>query len=306
MALRERGRVLRITASGGGTLACPSYESLRVRNIHCVPSANDSYLTLSIDGMTVLKLRVKGKSGNHCPYPVVNTASVYEAQAGTIFDLGRRLGKPLDVPIGPDQTLTIARYAEAGELTVVYDAFDAGDVRPEEPNGSMARVRRYPHYMTNSAAITATPCVLDTSLIWTSFEPWPVASSKVPDGATIRLLAILGAPASHGDATNNKGYTTALQLIQEGRYLFDVSQVGLPLVGLAGHTANTCVYTPVASVIGPLTAEQPQPPFIPEVPLEFKPGETLTAQVKLTGAAANGLIAADLDIAFLLERELAA
>jgi hypothetical protein len=306
MALREKNRVFRSVASGGCTLAPAAYESYLVRNIFCVPSSNDTFITAVIDGVTLGKIRVKGGAGNHLPYPVVNTAYVYEAQAGTLFDLCRRLGRPLDIPIAADQVLTLSRYAEAGEMCIVYDAYDGGDIHASDPNGSAATVRRYLHYMTNAAAITTTPWPLDTSLIWTGGETWPVGGRTVPDRTTLRLLAILGAPASHGDATNNKGYTVALQLIEAGRYLFDTSQVGLPLLGLAGQTANACVYTPVASIIGPNTAQQPQPPFICDPPLDFTPGDALTVQVKLTGAASGGLIAADIDVAFLLEREVAA
>jgi hypothetical protein len=307
MALKEAGRHYRSTASGGFSLTCPANESWRVRNIHCVPSSNDTYVTLAVAGKTVLKLRAKGKTGNHIPYPVVKATQLYERVVGTVFDLARKLGCPLDVPVASGETLALSRYAETGELSMVYDVYDPADVAATEPNGSKGAIERYVHYVENSAAIIATPCTLDTSLMWTSGEAWPVGGIQVPDDAEIQVHAILGAPASRGNASANKGATLALVLKQEGVVLFDpLYGLGLPLVGDVAVTADAVAYTPIASVIGPATAEQPQSPFVPPAPLVFKAGAKLTPQVSLVGAASGGIAASQLDVAFLLERKGAA
>lgn len=301
MALRERGRVKRITASGGGTLVAPSHESFRVTDIHCVPAASDTYVELVIAGATVGKFRVKGCAGNCLPYPCVQTAQAYEAQLGTVFGWGRAHGFDLSLPLAAGQTLTLSRHASTGEVSIVYDAFDAGDVAATEPNGSDALIRRYLHYMTNAAAITTTPWALDTSLIWTGMESWPVAARQVPAGRTIRLHGILGAPCAAGDASDPKGSTTFLTLLRDGNVMFDDSQNGIPFVGDAAATAAAVSYKPIASLIGPLTAEYPYPPFWLEEPIEFAAGASLTCQVILVAAAATGIAAAELDVALALE-----
>lgn len=301
MALRERGRLKRLTASGGGTLVAPAHESFRVTNLFCVPAASDTYVELIIAGAKVGKFRVKGCAGNCIPYPTVQTAQAYEAQLGTVFDWGRAHGFDLSFPVAAGQTLTLSRHASTGELTVQYDAYDEGDVAATEPNGSNAVIRRYIHYMTNAAAVTSTPHALDTSLIWAGMESWPVAARPVPANRSIRLFGILGAPCAAGDASDPKGATTYLTLLREGNVLLDDAQNGLPFVGDATSVAAAVTYKPIASVIGPLTAEYPFPPFWLPEPIVFSAGETLTCQVILVAAAATGIAAAELDVALALE-----
>jgi len=305
MALKEHGRVKRLAASGGGSLEAPNHESFRVRGIHCVPSAADTFLEVVIEGVTVGKFRVAGKSGNHLPYPAALTAQIYESTTGGLFLACTLRGCPLDFPLAAGQTLTVSRAAEAGDVALVYDAYDAGDVAAEEPNGSNARIRRYLHYMQNEAAITESPGALDESLLWTGMQQWPVGGRQVPHNAVIRLLAILGCPCAEGTGAANEGYTTYLKLLREGDVLFDVDQNGLPFLGDVAAVADAVAYSPVGSVVGPFTAEYPYPPLWLDPPMEFTPGETLTPQVVIAGLAGSGIAAAGLDVAMLLERELA-
>jgi hypothetical protein len=315
MALKDKGRCYRTVASGGGSLTPPDNESWRLVNAYCVASTNDTYLTLSVGGRTVNKIRVAGKTGNHVPYPNVGAAAVYPIGIGTIFDLARRIGRPLDIPIAHGETLSVARYAEAGELTLVYDAYDEGDVLSTEPNGSHSEVLRFLHYLDNSAAVTAAVASMDSSLIWSSGETWPILSEVaavgpgkvVPLGKEIEILGILGAPAARGNASANKGATTYLVLRHNGIVLFDpLNGIGLPMVGNTGQTADAVIYTAVASVVGPMTAAIAQPPFIPPDPLVFRSGDTLSMSFSTTGAASGGIAASQLDLAFLEELRPAA
>ncbi len=306
MAVLEQVRFKRITTSGGGTLPAPDHEAYRLVNVFCNPSTNDSYLSLSVDGVNVLKLRVKGKSGNHCPYPGLQLSAAYERRLGTLFDIARAAGFPLDVPIPAGQTLTVARYAETGDVTLVYSVHDPADVRDTEPNGARSTVRRYPHYCTNSAAITATPTTLDTSLCATFCDAWPIGDVQVPTGRQFVLWGLAAAPAAHGNASANKGYTNYVELWKDGDVLLTDGVVGLPLGGLSTQTADACVYTGVAAAFGPATDAQPTPPLILAAPLVFKAGDKLTPKLSYTNAAAGGLVAADIDAGSLLEPRRAA
>jgi hypothetical protein len=303
MALKEAGCYKRITASGGGTLVAAANESLRITDIFCAPSTNDTYLTLNVDGRVVNMLRVKGKAGNHLPYPHVKTTQLYEAVTGGLLGFLRRLGFDMSIPIGSGETLTVSRYAETGDVTIKFDKYDAGDVKPDEPNGSGAKVQRYLHYVTNTAAITTTPTTLATSLIWTGGDQWPVSGNPAPEGASYNLAGILGSPMAHGNNTINKGCTTYLLLQSDGDLLFDGKDlVGIPFGGVVGTTADAETYSAAYSVIGPLTAENPSPPLILVPPVLFKPGATLTIQVATTGAASAGIGALGIDLALMLER----
>jgi hypothetical protein len=304
--VKEQIRYKRITASGGGTLEAQAHEGFRILDIFCNPSTNDDYVTVMVDSVTVVKLRVKGKSGNHLPYPNLQLGAAYEQRPGTLLAQFGRAGYPLVIPVAAGQIATLSRYAETGDLTVVYSVHDPADVRSDEPNGSDAKVRRYPHYVTNSAAITASPTTLDTSLIHTGGDSWPVGDIAVGSGKEIVLLGIAAAPASRGNGSLNKGYTTYLELWHEGDALFTDGIVGLPLGGLSTQTADATVYTGVAAAFGPGTQAQPALPLWLAEPMPFKAGAKLTPKLATSGAASGGLVAADLDVAFLLESRLIA
>jgi len=304
MALKEAGRTKIIVASGGGTLVAAANESLRVRDVFCVPSTNDTYVTLSVSGRPVLKLRAKGKAGNHIPFPAVKTAQLYEAPLQGLMSWLAGQGIDLTIPVECGETLSIARYAEAGRVGIVYDAYDKDDVKPTEPNGREAKIFRYLHYLTNSAAITSSPTTLDISLMWAGGEAWPVGGIEVPSRTSIKLLGIFGCPSARGNASANKGLTEYLRLLQEGDPLFDDSadgSQGLPFLGDVAVVADAETYYPVASVIGPRTATIPEPPLIFGTPLTFADRDKLTVQVATSGALAAGIAAAGLDVALLLE-----
>jgi len=304
VAVLERNMVKQITASGGGTLTAQASESFRIKDVFCAPSTNDTYLTISVDGKTINKIRVKGKSGNHAPYPAMYGSALHEAVIGPgLFAALRALGFDLTIPVPTGSILTVSRYAETGNVCLVYDRYPAGEVKAEEPNGPMAKVLRYLHYATQAAAITSTPVTIDTSLIWTGGDKWPFDATAVGDDNLIRLAGILAAPASRGNGSANKGYTTHLQMYREGDMIFDSKdQVGIPFLGDAAVTADAASYKAVASVIGPMTDAQPKPGLILTPPLDFGPGEKLTTQVVLAGAASGGLAASELDVCLLLER----
>jgi hypothetical protein len=235
----------------------------------------------------------------------VQTASAAEHIERSLMGWLRARGIDLSIPIASGETLTLSRYAEAGNVVLLYDAYDAADVKATEPNGSQSKTRTYINYGTNAGAITASPATLDTSHMWTGGDPWPIGGAPLPGGVKMTLLGILGAPASRGNASANKGCTTHLRLWHESDVLWDAAdQAGIPFLGLIGQVADACVYTPVASLVGPLTAELPKPPYMPE-PRVFTMPAALTLQVILSNAASGGLAAAQLDVAFILKRELA-
>jgi len=303
MAVRELNRFKRITASGGGTLVAPANESFRVRCLCCTPSSSDDYLIAMVEGKTVQKLRVKGYAGNGSPYPAGKTTQLYEASFGGLMNWLRGRGLDLSIPVAKGQTLTVSRFAETGDLTIRYDAYDADDVKADEPNGVDGLVQRYVHYATNPSAVTASPVAITTSLMWAGGDQWPINLREVGIGLRYRLHGLMGCPSARGNNTINKGYTTYLLLWKEGNVLMDAGdQVGIPFGGLSTTTADAETYSPVASMIGPLTGAIPYPPLMFDPPLEFTPGDTLTAQIAVAGAASGGIGASGLDLAFLLER----
>jgi len=304
MALKEIGRMKRIIASGGGTLAARPNQSLLLRDVMCVPSSNDTYLTLNVQGNTVAKVRVVGQGGNHVPFRAQKVTQVYEESDTGLMRLCDRLGLPLAIPIAEGETLTLTRYAEAGNVVLIYDVYDGGDQKSADLNGSMCKKRRYIHYGTNGIAATATPSIIDTSAIWSGGPKWPFDGSAVPENTLFRILGIFAAPCAKGNATVNKGYTTFLQMLRNSQVLGDDDNNGYPFLGDVSVTAATADYTPIASVIGPYTGERPYQPMMLPTPWEFGPGEILLTQAVLAGAAASGLAIGEIGVGLLMEEEL--
>jgi len=304
MAAVERNMVKQFTASGGGTLQAQAGESFRVQEVFCKASSNDTYLTISVDGRVVNVIRVKGKAGNHASYPSTDTGLMGHAVVPFgLFSALRLVGFDLTVPIPTGSILTVSRYAETGNVCLIYDRYPAGEVKAEEPNGPMGRVQRYLHYGTNAAAITASPAPIDSSLIWTGGDKWPYDGSALGNDFLTRLFGIMAAPGARGDGSANKGYTTHVRMYREGDMIFDSKdQVGIPFLGESGKTADAMSYKSYGSVIGPMTEDYMDAPFILTPPLDFAGGEKLTTEVVVAGAAATGIAAAGMDFCLLLEK----
>jgi hypothetical protein len=330
MAIRARNQVKIITASSGGTLQAPAGEGYLVKDVHCVPSSADAFLGFWVDGTSLLGLRVKGYNGNHCRFPYIKTAAIAEAAPLTLLGYLRQaglrmLGKAglasnggledyqanhLDIrlPICSDSVLTLQRYAEAGNVVLVYDVYDAADINAEMVNGPRSKIRRYLHYASAPASSANGDLGLTTSLLTTSrmsgISGWPIDLTGVPPGNVFRLLALVGGPNAKGASAANKGYSTFLKLMQRATVLFDVDKNGLPFLGDTSALSATS-YVSLGSVIGPLTAENPQPPFILDPALEFGQGETLTISETIANYASGGPGASEADVALVLEHTYA-
>lgn len=327
MGLLLRNQVKLITASGGGTLVTPANRGYLIKGIFCSPSAADTYITLLCQGTTVGTFRAKGKAGNHIPFPFIKTSQIYEYAPGGIITRLRMQGQELlDIPIGPyagdldnwlknrmdirfpvaaGETFTVSRYAEAGNLALLYDVYDDVDINPAMPNGSQSLIRRYLHYITNVLAGANGSVALSTSVKSGGPDTWPISPGNVPDNTTFRLLAIAACPHAFGAAATSQGYTTHLIVMRGSTALFDSPEdhVGIPMLGETTAALGAASQVSFGSLIGPCTAENPGSPFVVDPVLEFGKGETLTLALQYAGWSTPGLTAGLFDCAVVLERQ---
>ena len=170
MALREPYMVKRLTAAKGGELVADPGQSLLVKDIYCLPSAADDFLTIRVDKVLCAFYRVKGKSGNHLAYP-----NERKPQPSIMGYLAAKGLNPF-IPVGEGQTLSVVRAAEAGDVTLVYEVHDAGDITPAMPNGSEAPEYLFLNYASNEEAIAADgEFLLDSILCPAEFPDFPIA-----------------------------------------------------------------------------------------------------------------------------------
>lgn len=279
--LRQSNKVKTITASGGGDLTIASGKSIMIKSIYCIPSSNDTYLTLSVDRVTVGFYRVKGRAGNQLsPY-----LTAYHTPHIMDFLTAKEIN--VSIPVAEGQTFNVSRYAETGNVIIVYDEYDANDITSSMENGSAAKEYTFMQYMSTSLTPTASQdLLLETSLSPAEFPDFPCGKS-VPAGHTITMLGIVGHPFTTGAAGPNAWGTSFLKLIREREVLFDEDRNGIPFDG-QDAAATSDAYMCNFSLIGPCTpvlldsaVQVIGDPLLFDPPLVFAEGEELN--IYLTG-----------------------
>lgn len=285
--LLQANMIKRITASGGGSLEARAGESLRVKRIEVVPSTNDGYLTISVDQVRVAYYRIKGKAGNHL-------GTLHGAYLkGNLMGFLAGKGVNVTIPVAEGQSLSIGRYAEAGNVIVIYDRYDAGDVKATDANGSAGKEYTFLQYAKVGTAPTASgDAVIDTALTPAEFPNFP-CGAVVPANHNIDLIGIVGSPFVDGAAGPISFASTFIKLMKDREVLFDVDRNGIPFDGQAA-AATALAYAGNFSLIGPGTEillntniVTPGDPLIFEPAIPFTQGQELNAilSVVKTGAA---------------------
>ncbi|GAI73065.1 unnamed protein product, partial [marine sediment metagenome] len=171
-------------------LQADTNESFLVKGIFVAPDTDDTFLTIKIDNVTVGFYRVYGKSGNHL-------GGIRGGYVG--FNLMRYLverGLPFSLPVAEGQKLHLSRPAGAGHIQVLYDRYDAGDIRKDMPCGSAAKNYGFLQYLRETNVLTGSgDMLLDTAITPAEFPDFP-AGKPVPAKMSIKLHGIVGCPFS--------------------------------------------------------------------------------------------------------------
>jgi len=285
--LLQANMVKRITASGGGDLEAKTGESLRVKRIECIPSTNDSYITISIDRVTVGYYRIKGKSGNHL------STILWSHLKNNLMEFLTEYGINVTLPIAEGQTLNIKRYAEAGNVMLIYDRYTAGDIKASDPNGTESKLYTFIQYAKVGTAPTASgDALINTSLTPAEFPDFPCGKT-VPPQHTIELLGIAGSPFVDGAAGPVSFATSFLKLIKDREVLFDLDRNGIPFDGQAAaatalaYKSNFSLIAPCTEILLDSSVITNGKPLMFDPPLKFEQGQELNAYLSVikTGAA---------------------
>lgn len=216
-------------------------------------------------------------------------------------------GINLAIPVAEGQQFTIDRGAsDTGDVTVVYDMYDAGDILATLVNGTDSKEYHFIQYMTASAALeSAGDHLLDVSLSPGEFPDFP-CGKVVPARTKIDILGIAGAPVSKGDA--GAGYTTSnyLKLVKDRETLFDEDRNGIPFFG-TDNTTGTAIYATLMSLIGDCVsvgADFADPgyglPLLFDPPLHFESGEELLVYMTCAYNASGTIAVAEVRVAMIM------
>jgi len=284
--LLQANMVKHLLSSGGGSLEAKTHESLRVKRIECIPSTNDTYLTIRVDRVTVAFYRVKGKSGNHLS--TILTGYLKRNLMEFLADAGLNV----TIPVAEGQTLNIERYAETGNIMVIYDRYSAGDVKASDQNGTESNVYTFMQYAKVGIAPTASgDAHIDTSLSPSEFPDFP-CGKVVPARHTIDIMGIAGCPFNDA-AAGPIGFATAyMKFVRDREVLFDSDRNGIPFDAqdaAAVALSYGCNFSLIGSgteILLDTNIITPGMPLMFSPPLRFEAGQELNVYLNVvkTGA----------------------
>lgn len=298
--LRQASCVKRVATTVAFSLQADAGESFLIRNIILGHTAASGYPVLRVDRKTVGCYRAGAQGVSHLGHAddAFLPANLMEWLASK--------GVNVTIPIAEGQVFTIERSGNTGDVTVVYDIYDAGDVNAAMENGSEAKEYNFVQYMTASAALEAAgDHLLDVSLSPAEFPDFP-CGKVVPARQTIDILGIVGAPVSNGD--DSSGHTTSqfLKLVKDRETLFDEDRNGLPFIA-AENVTSTAIYKTEHSLIGDCVsvgADLSDPsygdPLLFDPPLHFESGEELLVYLTCSYAASGSVAVAEVRVALIL------
>ncbi|GAH48042.1 unnamed protein product, partial [marine sediment metagenome] len=165
---------------------------------------------------------IYGKSGNHLD--VMRTGYIHK----NLMEFLTSKGINCTIPVAEGQSFSLASVGTSPEVVIVYDTYDAGDIRADMPNGTDSKEYMFIQYMDSSVAVTETQTVeLDTSLSPAEFPDFPCGKT-VPANTEIEMLGLVGCPCGEGFSTSNSIGSTYLKMVKDREVLFDTDRNGIP------------------------------------------------------------------------------
>jgi len=288
------------------TLQAEVGESFLIKQIYDIPYTGSTFLTARVDRKTVGAWRLSTRTGNHLGYPFrwYRYKNLMESMAAH--------GINVSIPVAEGQQFTLYHIGQYDHTVVVYDRYDAGDIRADMPNGSDAKEYTFVQYMDAGTAPTAPGDIeLDTSLSPSEFPDFP-CDAVVPAKMKIDVLGLVGSPFVDMDTAADWMSTNWVKLIKDREVLFDKDRNGIPF--RAATKSNTgAFYDSTLSLIGPCVSVNEdvndanasciawQEPLYFDEPLHFDSGEELKVFIVLQGGGAyTTLPAATIDLAAML------
>lgn len=298
--LRQGNCVKENIADAVLTLQADPNESFLIKGIYVEPDSADDYHVLRVDRKTVGVYRVYGKTGNHLGLP---TAGILYKN---IMEFLTARGINVTIPVAEGQQFVITKGAAASHVIVVYDVYDAADIRADMPNGSEAKEFTFMQYMdASSYPSTEGDVELDLSLSPAEFPDFP-CGKVVPSRHTIDILGLVGCPVGHATDGTHYIVTDYLKMVKDRETLFDEDRNGLVFRHRRPINFGP-QYHPIITQIGPCVPIELDEGHIPLAdPLIFDPalnfvsGEELLVYLSFTSVGDPTLTAATIDLAAIL------
>ena len=315
MALRETYMVksdLSLSANESLTLEARTGESLLVKDVLTF-GGTDSYCLFSIGRDTVGFFRLGSHAcGSHLyPPRSVNTIGYSACEmtnSHSLISLLVRRGIFKGFPVAEGEKFVISPYTSGKTLArvlVIYEKYDAGDIKSDMPNGSEAKEYIYVAYGRPSETVKSTGSyTYDTIVNPEEFADFPY-EAECPAKTEIELLGITGWEVISAADASNYTMTKYLKLFRGRKLLFDVDKKGIPMYqhyysGLSGTTGGLGF-----SLVGQYSNKDFRMPLWFDTPIKFTPGEELRVSVEVEAEGSGSEIDAEyLELGFILRARI--
>jgi len=294
------------------TLEAKTGESLLVKDI-VVFDSTDDYCVVSIGRDTVGFFRLDNhNAGNHLyPSRYVTSAGYSGSQkikTHSLINLLVKRGVFKGFPVAEGEKLVISPYTSGKKLAnvfIVYEKYDAGDIKSDMPNGSEASEYIYVAYGRPSETVKATGSyVYDFMVNPEEFADFPY-EAECPAKTEIELLGITGWEVISLADTSNYSFTKYLKLFRGRKLLFDMDKKGVPMYHHFRATFSGVTAGLGFSLVGQYSSKDFRLPLMFDTPVKFTAGEELRVSVEVEAVGNGNEIPADyLELGFILRAKI--
>jgi len=302
--------VFGVAADTAVELSADTGEGFMIKDV-LIYGSTDDYILLEIDKTTVGFFRVDGGAlGSHLHFNRTNAGGAF-AYSGfkadssiTLMTYMIRKGWMRGYPVAEGQTFRVKPFTSGkklGNVVIIYEKYDAEDIKKDMPNGSEASEYVFVNYgQPSSPLTTAGDYEINTVKTSAEFPDFPIGDA-VPSKHEIEILGVLGSESIDYDGSDDYTYTKYLKFFKGRKVLFDENRVGLPFyqIVFSGISAGT-YFGRGLSVVGNYSIMDRREPFVPQKPLTFKAGDELKVYITAGQATNAGSIDTEYaEIAFI-------
>lgn len=251
------------------------------------------FADITVDKAMVGRFRTGKALGSHLSFPYgmathdVASESIILKPRQTI--LGYLSDKEIfnGFPVAEGQKLIVSpltTLTELGDVSIVYEEYDGGDIKSEDENGSESSDYMIINYGDTGGALTdAGDYHLNSQNSPSEFPEFPFGK-VVPAKTEIELIGILASEAFDYVDGTDENRTTYLKLVRERTVLFDDDRNGILFKGgQHGALVATNHYGEGCSVMGNYSTVDIKKPYMLKTPIVFGAGEELNIYVTVAG-----------------------
>lgn len=299
--LKQGNCVKRFTAVSTDTLQANAGESFLIKGLYVAPVSGNDYLTLKVDRKTVGVYRILGRAGNHLDRMQIDF--VYK----NLMEFLQSKNVNCSIPVAEGQSFTVSTSGNTPVVVIVYDLYDAADIREDMPNGTAAKEYMFVQYMDYAATISSSSTVLlNVSLSPAEFPDFPCGKA-VPANTEIEILGLVGCPCGTGISASSVIGSSYVKLVKERETLFDEDRNGIPFFYQWGQFGATSYWADFSLIGGCVSLDTSTynitlgNPLMFEPALKFRSGEELLVYMSFVLAGTRTLALGSIDLAAILK-----